>query len=226
MGAGLSTKLQLRVAYLWALVVCLLAAGPANSDELVASIQNSLAAYGYDPGPADGVLGRRTAEAIEDFQSEFRLPVDGMPSEPLASALGDLAFALGSYSQILVVNLSGDAVGQLLNGLNHAELLSALAELENQSVKKIDTQVDKPKAVVFVVDELLEAGDLVTTQIEVVRLDQPAFVQEYSYRVKADTPSNPMVVVNEVEAGWELQLTHRLFVNGVQVAENRTRAAP
>ena len=54
--------------------------GPHN---LVFDTQASLANLGYDPGPVDGVMGQRTAEAISQYQYANRLPVDGQPSPQL-----------------------------------------------------------------------------------------------------------------------------------------------
>ncbi len=47
------------------------------------AVQNQLAALGYDPGPADGVNGRRTQAAIRAYQYRFGLPIDGVASRPL-----------------------------------------------------------------------------------------------------------------------------------------------
>jgi len=50
----------------------------------VQSIQSGLAALGYRPGPADGVVGTRTREAITQYQRDHRLLADGRPSAELA----------------------------------------------------------------------------------------------------------------------------------------------
>jgi peptidoglycan hydrolase-like protein with peptidoglycan-binding domain len=51
--------------------------------DLTFAVQNELAALGYDPGPADGVSGQRTQEAIRAYQYRYRLPIDGVASRPL-----------------------------------------------------------------------------------------------------------------------------------------------
>ncbi len=51
--------------------------------DLTFAVQNELVALGYDPGPADGVSGRRTQEAIRAYQYRYRLPIDGVASRPL-----------------------------------------------------------------------------------------------------------------------------------------------
>jgi peptidoglycan hydrolase-like protein with peptidoglycan-binding domain len=58
------------------------AAGP-----LILAIQKHLAVAGLDPGPIDGIPGRRTADAIRAFQSAIGLPDDGVPSVCLLRAL-------------------------------------------------------------------------------------------------------------------------------------------
>lgn len=44
----------------------------------VAQVQQRLAALGYDPGPADGIFGRRTEAAVKSFQRSRGLVVDGI----------------------------------------------------------------------------------------------------------------------------------------------------
>ncbi len=51
----------------------------------VSTIQSGLAAKGYNPGPADGVAGRRTRSAIRAYQRDHGLLVNGQPSQQLAS---------------------------------------------------------------------------------------------------------------------------------------------
>jgi peptidoglycan hydrolase-like protein with peptidoglycan-binding domain len=62
------------------------ASTPANRDE-VAAIQRALAERGYDPGPADGVAGPRTRQAIRAYQEDAGLAVDGRTTRELAQAL-------------------------------------------------------------------------------------------------------------------------------------------
>ena len=56
--------------------------------EGVRAIQGALAARGYDPGPADGLMGPRTQGAIATFERAQGLPVTGQPSAALLRALG------------------------------------------------------------------------------------------------------------------------------------------
>lgn len=55
----------------------------------VRSIQSGLAALGYRPGPADGVAGTRTREAILQYQRDHRLLADGNASAELARHIED-----------------------------------------------------------------------------------------------------------------------------------------
>jgi Putative peptidoglycan binding domain len=57
--------------------------GPYGGPNLVYDTQVSLQRLGFDPGPADGVYGRRTADAISQYQYAYRLPVTGEPSPRL-----------------------------------------------------------------------------------------------------------------------------------------------
>lgn len=71
------------------------AAGTGPLDQLepglrriyVIGIQRELKARGYDPGPVDGVAGKRTRAAIRKYQAASGLPVDGQPSPALLNHL-------------------------------------------------------------------------------------------------------------------------------------------
>jgi len=43
---------------------------PLEKNPNIEEVQQLLDIYGYDPGPADGVLGRRTRDAVEKFQTD------------------------------------------------------------------------------------------------------------------------------------------------------------
>ena len=47
-----------------------------------------MAAAGFDPGEADGVLGRRTRAATRAWQHSRGLTADGYPSADLLAAMG------------------------------------------------------------------------------------------------------------------------------------------
>jgi peptidoglycan hydrolase-like protein with peptidoglycan-binding domain len=59
-----------------------------HSDEnLILLIQGRLKEQGLDPGPLDGLMGRRTRAAIEEYQRKSGLSVDGKPSRQLLERL-------------------------------------------------------------------------------------------------------------------------------------------
>jgi len=60
---------------------------PPEPDPEIETIQADLRTLGYDPGPADGILGARTAAAIREYQRDTGLPVDGKPTPALAVSL-------------------------------------------------------------------------------------------------------------------------------------------
>jgi hypothetical protein len=51
--------------------------GYSDEKKLVMSFQNALNDMGFDAGPVDGILGKKTRIAIELFQHEKKLPVTG-----------------------------------------------------------------------------------------------------------------------------------------------------
>lgn len=58
-----------------------------SGEELVKQVQSLLTGLGYEPGPVDGKMGTKTAEAIKAFQKEAGLAQDGKPSVELLDAL-------------------------------------------------------------------------------------------------------------------------------------------
>jgi hypothetical protein len=54
----------------------------------IARIQRRLASLGYDPGPIDGVLGRRTRAALRELVLQEGLPVTGTFKDDLDAVLG------------------------------------------------------------------------------------------------------------------------------------------
>jgi uncharacterized protein (TIGR02594 family) len=58
-----------------------------NKDMNTRDIQNALKTAGFDPGPIDGVRGRRTIAAIRQFQAQNDLVVDGIVGPKTAAKL-------------------------------------------------------------------------------------------------------------------------------------------
>lgn len=54
----------------------------------VKELQQQLIRMGYDCGTADGIFGRRTEEAVKEFQKEKGLTADGIVGEQTQKALG------------------------------------------------------------------------------------------------------------------------------------------
>ena len=61
---------------------------PKADPAMVREIQKHLARLGYDPGPVDGLMGKRTRRAIESYQDRHNhLRADGQPSKTLLNML-------------------------------------------------------------------------------------------------------------------------------------------
>ncbi|MGB3625307.1 MAG: peptidoglycan-binding protein [Henriciella sp.] len=58
-----------------------------NPRDQVQAIQTVLAALGYEPGPADGIMGTGTVAAIRDYQSDSSLEANGQISQTLVDSL-------------------------------------------------------------------------------------------------------------------------------------------
>jgi TPR repeat protein len=54
-----------------------------SPEDIIKEVQSGLAALGYKPGPADGVMGKKTQRAIKTFQQKVGIPVDGKISQEL-----------------------------------------------------------------------------------------------------------------------------------------------
>jgi N-acetylmuramoyl-L-alanine amidase len=65
----------------------LLGPGLVNSSKLVLQVQQRLSKLGYEPGPADGIYGVKTAAAVRAFQIDNGLVADGMVGPQTAAAL-------------------------------------------------------------------------------------------------------------------------------------------
>ena len=61
---------------------------PVRDDATVAAVQEALRAEGYDLEPADGSLGRKTEQALQQAQKDRELPPTGRPDRRTAAALG------------------------------------------------------------------------------------------------------------------------------------------
>jgi len=55
---------------------------------LIKAVQRKLKEIGYNPGPVDGLMGPRTSNAIERYQRDNGLVVDGIPGEKTLIGLG------------------------------------------------------------------------------------------------------------------------------------------
>ncbi len=58
-----------------------------STHSLLKRTQRALAQRGYDPGQADGLMGKKTRQAIQRFQKRQGIPADGQPSLALLSIL-------------------------------------------------------------------------------------------------------------------------------------------
>jgi membrane-bound lytic murein transglycosylase B len=82
----------------------------------VVELQRLLAALGFDPGEADGILGARTRNALKAFQGSIGLPQDGYASPEVMARVRALAASRGLATTDLdtvsgaVVSTSGAAL--------------------------------------------------------------------------------------------------------------------
>lgn len=60
---------------------------PGQEDTMIRDAQTKLAALGFDPGPIDGLDGKKTRAAVTAFQASVGLPQDGKVTSELLMAL-------------------------------------------------------------------------------------------------------------------------------------------
>ncbi|MCC4244023.1 L,D-transpeptidase family protein [Stappia indica] len=92
---------------------------PTSAQERLRDMQRVLDRLGYDPGPADGVMGRKTRAAIRLFQEGAELPVTGEPTDLVLRAL---------YAD---AGEAGPATGRLYVRRNFKEIYSANVVLKD-----------------------------------------------------------------------------------------------
>ena len=83
-------RLTVLAAVLVLMITCAQAAVVAwgSKGEQVKQIQQKLKQYGYMTGPADGIFGKQTYDAVVWFQRKNGLTVDGVVGSKTAAALG------------------------------------------------------------------------------------------------------------------------------------------
>jgi peptidoglycan hydrolase-like protein with peptidoglycan-binding domain len=66
---------------------CRLAFARGQETAAVQDIQAKLRERGFDPGPVDGLLGRRTCDAVKAYQKAAGMPVNGLLDPVLQNQL-------------------------------------------------------------------------------------------------------------------------------------------
>ena len=92
-----------------AIVMTAMVAAQSNIDpsspQTIAEVQTLLSDVGLDPGAPDGIMGKRTAAAISDYQSWAGLPVSGRIDEELVLSLRANAAAPALLTQEELIDL-------------------------------------------------------------------------------------------------------------------------
>lgn len=64
------------------------ASASAADKELIKQVQQALNDKGYDCGTADGIMGKKSKQALKDFQKDNGLTEDGIIGDQVKEALG------------------------------------------------------------------------------------------------------------------------------------------
>lgn len=146
------------------------------------ALQAALKARGFDPGPIDGIFGRRTIAAVKAFQAANGLEVDGIagPKTMAALALGKVAVAM-----------RGDDT--LLPWMEEARRRKGLHESRNKST--LWAWLKSDKGTVGDPTKVPWCGDFVETSIALTLPDEPLPNNPYLARnwLKFGQPCEPIV---------------------------------
>lgn len=143
----------------------------------VLDVQRALAARGYNPGPADGVRGRRTIAAIKSFQAAHGLKPDGIVGPNTLRVLFP-----GTQAEPLPVALSTDAAPWL----TLARTKMGLHEVRDNSVLRAFLRLGK--GTIGDPAKIPWCGDFVETCIAVSLPAEPL-------------PANPYAAINWLSFG-------------------------
>ena len=127
----------------------------------IARIQQLLRRRGYDAGPADGVPGNRTQQAITRYQRDQGLATEGLPSPELLAHLEQGAG--GGVESLPPVTSSGTAG----SSTSDAALATLVDDIRNLADSAERRRAAKP----WVIDELRQLVDPYTARREVVILE-------------------------------------------------------
>ena len=82
-----------------------------DQKQLVKAIQLRLAELGYDPGPADGIAGRGTRQAVREYQNTADIEADGKPTTALLEHMQSASATAKPVSPLPWSGDSGPVVG-------------------------------------------------------------------------------------------------------------------
>ncbi len=94
---------------------------PLNSRSDIKAVQQGLKSKGYNPGPVDGFMGKKTSNAIRQFQKNEGYPVDGLATTRLLAQLqpGYKSSGQKSYDDSIVGQSTAQsaAAGAVIGGV-------------------------------------------------------------------------------------------------------------
>lgn len=216
----------MRLIWIFALVFSLSGISHAQ-DNLVQTIdvQSALKEFGYSPGPIDGVSGPGTLRAVKRFQAATAIPATGELTPALLVNLGIQDVTEVPTATILVIDEGSDVLAEQIGRMDKAELLEYLPVLASRDTKQIDLNFHRPKSIVFIIYSKLPTGTYVSTYASnIIDGKRNRWSSTFPYTVGEDTPTQPLIIINEFETGNTMFLVHQLFVGRKKVAARVTRA--
>jgi hypothetical protein len=137
----------MRILIAIASVLLLLVSGPAvfaESSSNVIELQKALAELGYDPGPADGLLGQKTRDAIKAYQNDHKMHPDGKFSGLLLfNVQGKL---LQARQAATPEGRAKESERQSLLSLTDSELIKRIESADKKDIDRIFNLVGEKRA--------------------------------------------------------------------------------
>jgi peptidoglycan hydrolase-like protein with peptidoglycan-binding domain len=172
--------------------------------QLTTDIQKALSILGYSPGVADGIYGRKTKVAIEAFQRDYGLSVNGVESQELLRQLRRIVDLKENYQSSSAEPTSIEGSGRITANVPEDEVLGNAL---NEAASGRNSFTDRLDADAWLKDMSSRLADLVGNPDE--RIEILKLVHLEATRV--DLPPELVLAVIDVESSFD---RYAVSING------------
>ena len=115
---------------------------PKYDRQLVADIQNQLNTNGYQVGAPDGIYGNKTRQAIEQFQNDNGLKVNGIPEHSLLNQLEQLTKNRKSQDASMVSSVNNQTTPPIIKDSDDSRRKNTLKPVVASVIKHAPEDFD------------------------------------------------------------------------------------